>query len=485
MNFPGTRALSHGRDLRGSVALWVGVDDTDSLRGMCTTFLATEFVRELTSRYDLIGYPRLVRLNPNVPWKTRGNGALALRVGHGRGRRTPVGVIRGRPVLAYPESRGTPDPVDVAERLAVLVDKWADVAARGTDPGLVVLTRKPRVGLYWKAVRGIVTKPEAVEALRGIGLWRGWKSGRGIIGAAAACAWRPRDRTWELLAYRDRSRWGTFRDVDPGSVQRMDRTVGSTFNNFDYEGNRLVIAPRTPCPVLLGIRGEDPEDLVRAFHLLRCETPDRWLIFLTNQGTDDHVLPFPSDVPHTAGRYSGRVTEAARTLPGGHTVFRLDEREVTAYEPSKGFRRVVRGLVVGDRLEVVGSVRSEPRTINLEKLRVLELATVWRKVANPMCEHCGVRMKSRGRGAPFRCRRCGRTASRTRTVTERVPRTLTAGWYEPPAGSRRHLSKPISRLVREASAGVRGTAREARSAGGPAPAHEEPERERLTARLGA
>ena len=43
------------------MVLWIGVDDTDSLGGMCTTYLATELIRALTEEYDLIGYPRLVR----------------------------------------------------------------------------------------------------------------------------------------------------------------------------------------------------------------------------------------------------------------------------------------------------------------------------------------------------------------------------------------------------------------------------------------
>src|SRR2546428_5254363 len=67
------------------MVLWIGVDDTDSLRGMCTTFLATEIVRDLTGDFDLIGYPRLVRLHPNIPWKTRGDGAVFLWRGRGRG----------------------------------------------------------------------------------------------------------------------------------------------------------------------------------------------------------------------------------------------------------------------------------------------------------------------------------------------------------------------------------------------------------------
>jgi len=37
------------------MVLWIGVDDTDSLRGMCTTFLVAELVRDLTRDFDLVG----------------------------------------------------------------------------------------------------------------------------------------------------------------------------------------------------------------------------------------------------------------------------------------------------------------------------------------------------------------------------------------------------------------------------------------------
>ena len=63
--------------------MYVAVDDTDSINGNCTTFLATEIIRELSSDLDLIGNPRLVRLNPATPWKTRGNGSLVMRFGEG------------------------------------------------------------------------------------------------------------------------------------------------------------------------------------------------------------------------------------------------------------------------------------------------------------------------------------------------------------------------------------------------------------------
>ncbi|MGA9388178.1 MAG: tRNA(Ile2) 2-agmatinylcytidine synthetase, partial [Candidatus Bathyarchaeia archaeon] len=59
----------------------VGLDDTDSVRRGCTTYVAALLVEKLEGLgASLFDYPNLIRLNPNVPWKTRGNGALCLRV---------------------------------------------------------------------------------------------------------------------------------------------------------------------------------------------------------------------------------------------------------------------------------------------------------------------------------------------------------------------------------------------------------------------
>ncbi len=446
MNFPGWQEFyPEAVHVRPSMVLWIGVDDTDSLRGMCTTFLATEFVRELTRDLDLIGYPRLVRLNPNIPWKTRGNGAIAMAVGRGRGVPQVVGQIDGRDISIYPRGDAGGEPEAVLERLSPLVEHWSDLGQDGTDPGLVVLSRKPPASLYWHAVRGIVSRTEATEAIRGLGISRAWKGGRGIIGASAACAWRPRDRTWEVLAYREQSRWGTLRDVDPESVRSMDRDFPSTFNNYDFDNERVVIAPRTPCPVLLGIRGDRPQELAPAFRRIRGETADRWLVFLTNQGTDDHVGPNPSPAPWTAGRFYGAVSRGPWSLPGGHVVFGLDGWDVTVYEPAKQFRRISRALVPGDTVEVIGSVREEPRTINAEKLHIVALEHVREKVANPRCPRCGDRTKSMGSGAPFRCPRCRTHVDRSQARYRILRRGIRARWYEPPAGSRRHLSKPLKR----------------------------------------
>ena len=61
--------------------LHIGLDDTDSRDGMCTTFLAYKIIEYLKKeRVRFLDYPYLIRFNPNIPWKTRGNGAVALKI---------------------------------------------------------------------------------------------------------------------------------------------------------------------------------------------------------------------------------------------------------------------------------------------------------------------------------------------------------------------------------------------------------------------
>ena len=59
----------------------LGLDDTDSEEGMCTTYLTTIILQKLLKEeIEMLDYPNLIRLNPNIPWKTRGNAALCLRL---------------------------------------------------------------------------------------------------------------------------------------------------------------------------------------------------------------------------------------------------------------------------------------------------------------------------------------------------------------------------------------------------------------------
>jgi len=430
--------------------MYISLDDTDSLDWMCTTYLAVELIKGLEG-CDLIGPPRLVRLNPAVPWKTRGNGAICLRFGEGKGKEKVIGRIGESEVSCFSRATGDGPKEEVIRVGMEIIKRWSRVR-EGANPGMVVSERMPPQRLYWGAVRTILSRDEVERALleTGASSW-GMGNSRGVIGAAAAMAWRPRDRTYELLAYRKRERWGTERELDPRSVIEMDRRFPSTFNNYDFECKKVTIAPSSPCPVLFGIRGDRMDELEPAMRMLDCEGPESWMIFLTNQATDDHVLRnWKGLEPNSSYVVEAEVAHDPRRIKGGHLIVALRvnggrELDATAYEPSKGFRKTVGALRRGDRIAVIGELRGYPRTLNIEKLRVIELSRPMEKMANPSCPVCGKRMKSVGKGGGYRCRECGRRAGEEECVKAPALRTITPGWYEPPVSARRHLSKPLKR----------------------------------------
>jgi tRNA(Ile2)-agmatinylcytidine synthase len=427
--------------------MYIGVDDTDSVNGMCTTYLATELVREF-SDLDLLGNPRLVRLNPNVPWKTRGNAAICLRLGKGAGKPKKIGHIDGQDVLCYDTGIDAEPSKRYFDRACALVERLARFEDPKTNPGVAISSAKPPQGLYWNAVREVVElKTHLKQANPDFSM--GWKNKRGLIGAVSAMAWRPHDRTYELIAYREPKRWGTPRKVDEASVIKMDKKFPDTFNNYDYEEKHVVFAPASPCPILFGIRGNRPDYLADAMAAVKSEKIDRWLIFLTNQGTDDHIIDasISNLRPFTSVRIRGTVAGMPRVIEGGHLIFPIingkNTVDCTIYEPAKKFRWVGEQLRPGDVITVQGAVRETPPTINVEKLCIEELARTSVKIANPLCRKCNKRMKSYGKGQGYRCARCGAKARDAEYASE--VRNLKPGWYEPPAGAMRHLAMPIKR----------------------------------------
>ena len=428
--------------------MFAAFDDTDSTESMCTTFLATELVKALRV-YDLIGLPRLVRLNPAVPWKTRGNGALCVRFGAGRGQGQMVGEIDGIPIYSYERMYEEADRTTVLETAERIVQNWSRTT-EGASPGLVVSEGKPSQRLYWEAVRGIVEKEDTLRELQKIGAdIVGWEGGRGIIGASAAMAWRPHDRTYEIITYRSPDRWGTPRHLEDGSVRDMDLKYTTTFNNYDHRTDRRAISPHTNCPVLFGVRGDDPIELMSAVFSLHSEAPARWLMFLSNQGTDDHIISAEPTLPDRSYDFKATVAEVPHTIAGGHVIVPVSistgRLEAAAYEPTKEFREQVRALRPGDRVRLFGELRAEPRTLNIEKMQVISTAIERQKVSNPRCPSCGGSTKSIGSGGGYRCKRCGhRNELEAESVI--VPRTIIPGWYEPPVCARRHLGKPLKRM---------------------------------------
>ena len=421
----------------------VGIDDTDSRElGMCTTYVAAEIADRL--RQDggqTISRLLLVRLNPAVEYKTRGNAALAIHTDCD-------------PDHAYALAR---------ERLESL----AETGDERTNPGLVVTAHDPdddtapddvtRFGRA--AIRDHLAIADA-EALIDRHGYRSWHAGdgRGRIGALAAIgAWDALPEwTYEYISYREPDRWGTARDVDHESVfAAADWGYPDVWDTVDRGEDETVCVPHTPGPILHGIRGDDADAVRAVADRIESEPVDATQLFVTNQGTDVHLQDGSLSTVEDghAYRLEGRVTSKPDTRRGGHVFFDLelpaaddgvnedsgDRLTCAAFEPTKRFRDRVRALRVGDRLTACGEVSDG--TLKLEKFAIRELVRTER--VTPTCPDCGRTMKSAGRNQGYRCRDCETTAAEK--ATRDLERDLERGWYEVPPCARRHIAKPLVR----------------------------------------
>ncbi len=441
--------------------MWIGIDDTDSCHGGCTTFVAGMILSKIQRLgLDLIGYPRLVRLNPNIPWKTRGNGSVSFQIGKGCGKPLTIGRIDGSDILSY--SRFKENQLDsflfskLKELLIDEVKLRSKLSEKKTNPGLVIVEGQFPESLYWKAVRTVMKKDEMSSAVKKQKGWvKEFKNGRGIIGATAGIAWRGNhDSTYELIAYRKKYRWGSPRTIDEETVIRMDEKVSSTFDNYDYIESHINIMPHSPCPVLYGVRAESARVFPTCMNILKTESFDDWLIFSSNQGTDDHIVSTSIDQiqPFQSVALKGTVATKPVTIKGGHVIFSISDTtdqiiDCAGYEPTKQFREIIRQIEPGDVIKVYGGIRKKPFTVNLEKIEVKHCVKVFEKVENPVCPICGKHMKSKGKKQGFACKICKTKASSA--VIKRKKRELTEGIYEVSVCARRHLSKPVKRMKKD------------------------------------
>jgi len=421
--------------------LQIGMDDTDSPTGGCTTHIAVMMVEKLLDiGVRFMDYPNLLRLNPNVPWKTRGNGAVCLRV------------------------ELDEEKIPVVKNLVLdLVEEYAEFDCDNTNPGIVFHSGGVPEGMMEfsdRVVSQVVKLEEALRVVDEVGCEAvGFKNRRGLIGATAAVGGLQRgDYTYELLTYRTPENWGTLRRLDKASVWRMDEESTGTFNNVDNESKRVLIAPHGPDPVMYGVRGETPKSVYSAVReIVPLEPVERWAIFRSNQGTDAHlkkvsqIRDMKSMNPVIT---SGRVLDEPRTITGGHVIYKISDEtgsvDCAAYEPTGSLRNTVRKLRVDDEITVYGGLREEKGrlTVNTEKLRVNTVVEGF-KLVNPQCPECSGSMESMGRNKGYRCRHCGYRDGKLSKVKIHVERVLKPGLYMPPPGAQRHLAKPEVRLGRE------------------------------------
>ena len=141
----------------------IGIDDTDSNEGMCTTYLGALLLDELQAYGTVETLPLLVRLNPTIPYKTRGNAAVALKL-------------------------KTDFPEKVIAHVLSRIEELARMECEKTNPGVVFILEKdyenlkPVLGSFLEeAVRDVIEIQEAKSLISKFGISsKGFKNGRGL-----------------------------------------------------------------------------------------------------------------------------------------------------------------------------------------------------------------------------------------------------------------------------------------------------------------
>ena len=424
--------MTPGGDSVGLVVCRLGLDDTDHAEVGCTTERMNDLLITISrSLESTLVERRLVRLWPFAERRTRGNGALGA-------------------VLEIADHRKEDLDAICRKWFSGLINQIDSYPDSGTPPSpcLLISYDPLPVEWYWEAVRGFVDSNSRMQqAVKRNCTILDSGPNFGIVGASAAAAWNPSiASSWELIAWREERLIGKQRTVAKDAVSRLSEEHPETFLNRDPTKDKGMIAPRTPCPVLYGIRGKSESVVSKAHHWLQDrEDVERCLSFashITNQLSDDHI-----QTPR-----SGAVISAAKETRGGHAylfVFTGKERiKLVAFSEGGPVNRLLRALMPGDNISWLG-LEAPDESVHLEKLR-LDIASP-RIVGRPLC--CSRTMRSAGKGQGLRCLSCGKVEDKHWNSTEAEPPSghLIGEWIEPAPSNRRHLSKPLAHGIPGAS----------------------------------
>ncbi|BAB59741.1 hypothetical protein [Thermoplasma volcanium GSS1] len=422
--------------------MFLAFDDTDSPSGMCTTYLMEEFLRKVN--LDVIGYPRLVRLNPNIRYKTRGNGALSVHLGRGIGKKHTIGELHGKILYGYAEGEDEYDE-NVLYVMKDLVEKYSELDYFNTNPGIVVSKNPFPENYYWSALEREIRIEEAENFItENNGKFLKFKSGRGIIGSGAAISWPATRTTYEILAYK----YPHPEEIETEKKMRLSilaDTFRGTFNNVDIANKYPAIFPNPKTPVIFGIRGLYPSVLANAAKKVIDDGSinyDSTVTYLTNQATDDHIIDEPNVIEDLHSyKITAEIIDKPFSVAGGHyfvrSISRAGEFTAAAFEPTKEFRHTFSKLMPGDTVTFYGSFTNG--NLNVEKMQIISVSRVFSRVT-PLCKFCNTRTKSKGKN-DFRCPKCGRRYN-TPDYHE-VKREISPGKYDVPVVARRHLSMPF------------------------------------------
>ncbi|MDP6905790.1 MAG: DUF1743 domain-containing protein, partial [Candidatus Thalassarchaeaceae archaeon] len=352
--------------------IWLALDDTDEREFGCTTFDFNNLLESIESNCEITDV-RLVRLWPFAARRTRGNAALAAKI---------TCTESSWPRIS--------DSITIwfNNRFSMLEP---DDSKHSAQPVLVAFHERPAEKLYWDTVRSEVTLENRVLELEEYRFdsWFSPRGMNGIIGASAAAAWRGgNDFTWEYIAWRTDT--NSIRNVPEKLVKNMSKRYPLTFMNRDPNAGKSLIAPRTPCPVLYGVRGESSKSVESAHKYLQengAELAKSGRLHRTNQASDDHIESIESAI----------LSTNPKILEGGHVILFTD-RKLASFSEGGPINKLAQSMKEGDSIEWIG-LESPDGTIHLEKLK---LVNGIRNLRRPVCS-CGARFKSKGKSQDLKC----------------------------------------------------------------------------------
>ncbi len=124
---------------------WIGLDDTDEREYGCTTHAFNDLLNHVSNHDFTIEDPRLVRLWPFAPRRTRGNAALAASI-------------------TTTDQQGLESCLDAWYRR-----RFADLVAgeeiHSAQPVLIMTKGRPPESIYWDTVRKLVDLQERISDL--------------------------------------------------------------------------------------------------------------------------------------------------------------------------------------------------------------------------------------------------------------------------------------------------------------------------------
>jgi len=435
------------------VSIYISFDDIDSPRGGCTTHFTTLTFYDIIKRFGIqansLTLPKLVRLNPDIPWKTRGNAATCIEI--------PISFEEG---IKYVENIGL-------KRLLSYIEEDGAIPGH-TQPGIAVIdkdeidrSRQLLLELYLKAVKRIVSIQDVekvLEKLKRIEVYT-VHGKRGLIGALAAIGGKihkTHNPTYELLAYTHPDIKG---QVAEGELYKVlnDLERDDTFGHIDRKNGRVLVLPRGRDPVLLGLRGTNPVELIRILDNIKGLLPpiNKWIIYKTNQATNIHF--YGKEEPYIPRKYEQHrgpaiIRRDRTSLEGGHVIVRTTfytqdsqyDTDLAVYsEAGEATKRIVAYLhdtpayITGNMRPITGK-----DAINHEAIYIHGDPIVSTKHST-LCPRCMKRMESAGESKGYKCRICGyRLRVEISPHIHKVIRWIPDRTIQPPS-HQRHLTRPL------------------------------------------